>query len=54
MDMNASIACSVVAAIKHVIAPVCTWQDTDDDDDNDIGLRVEGSRLAGDAKTFVL
>ncbi|XP_050957725.1 LOW QUALITY PROTEIN: uncharacterized protein LOC127158760, partial [Labeo rohita] len=40
-DVNALIACSVVAAIKHVIAPVCTWVYTDVDD-----ICVEGSKLA--------
>ena len=34
-------ASSVVAAIKHVIAPVCTWQQSDIDD-----MCVEGSKLA--------
>ncbi|XP_073681624.1 uncharacterized protein [Garra rufa] len=40
-DVNALIACSVVAAIKHVISPVCTWVYTDVDD-----ICVEGSKLA--------
>lgn len=40
-DVNALIACSVVAAIKHVIAPVCTWVHTDVDN-----ICVEGSKLA--------
>lgn len=40
-DVNASVAFSVVAAIKHVIAPVCTWVQTDIDD-----IYVEGSKLA--------
>ncbi|CAM4568389.1 unnamed protein product [Leuciscus chuanchicus] len=43
-DVNDSIACSLVAAIKHVITPVCTWVQTDVDD-----ICVEGSKLA----TFV-
>ena len=39
-DVNASMACSVVAAIKHVIAPVCRWRGSDVDD-----IRVEGNKL---------
>lgn len=39
-DVNASIACSVVAAIKHMIAPVCTWKREDVDD-----ICVEGCQL---------
>lgn len=39
-DVNASIACSVVAAIKHIIAPVCTWKREDVDD-----IWIEGCQL---------
>lgn len=39
--MNVSIACSVAAAIKHVITPMCTLVQTDVDD-----ICVEGSKLA--------
>ncbi|XP_051250270.1 uncharacterized protein LOC127360054 [Dicentrarchus labrax] len=40
-DVNVSIAGSVVAAIKHAIAPVCTWRGKDIDD-----ICAEGSKLA--------
>lgn len=30
-DINVSIACSVVTAVKHVIALVCTWKQKDVD-----------------------
>uniref|UniRef100_A0A8P4JXI5 ubiquitinyl hydrolase 1 n=1 Tax=Dicentrarchus labrax TaxID=13489 RepID=A0A8P4JXI5_DICLA len=38
---DVSIACSVVAALKHVIAPVCTWRARDIDD-----ICFEGKKLA--------
>ncbi|XP_049910144.1 protein PRRC2C-like [Epinephelus moara] len=40
-DVNSLTACSVVAAIKHAIAPVCTWRASDVDE-----VGVEGSKLA--------
>uniref|UniRef100_A0A8P4K4J2 ATP-dependent DNA helicase n=1 Tax=Dicentrarchus labrax TaxID=13489 RepID=A0A8P4K4J2_DICLA len=38
---DVSIACSVVAALKHVIAPVCTWRGRDIDE-----ICFEGKKLA--------
>ncbi|XP_074521381.1 uncharacterized protein LOC141787082 [Halichoeres trimaculatus] len=40
LDVNAAICCSVVAAIKHKISPVCTWSSRDLDQ-----VRSEGSEL---------
>ncbi|XP_016118254.1 uncharacterized protein [Sinocyclocheilus grahami] len=41
LSCDALIGCCAVAAIKHVIAPVCTWAQTDIDD-----ICVEGNKLA--------
>lgn len=39
-DVDESFACSVVAAIRHMVVPVCTWKKADVDD-----MRVEGRKL---------
>ncbi len=41
LSCDALIGCCVVAAIKHLIAPVCTWVQTDVDN-----ICVEGSKLS--------
>ncbi|XP_049447583.1 uncharacterized protein LOC125898021 [Epinephelus fuscoguttatus] len=40
-DFNAYVSCSVVAAAKHSISPVCTWHTVDIDD-----VCVEGWKLS--------
>ncbi|XP_034537730.1 uncharacterized protein LOC117811513 isoform X3 [Notolabrus celidotus] len=39
-DVNTLLTCSAVAAIKHTIAPVCTWRGRDIDE-----VRSEGTKL---------
>ncbi|XP_034554742.1 uncharacterized protein LOC117823617 [Notolabrus celidotus] len=39
-DVNTLLTCSAVAAIKHTIAPVCTWRRRDIDE-----VRSEGTKL---------
>ncbi|XP_034553964.1 uncharacterized protein LOC117823040 isoform X1 [Notolabrus celidotus] len=39
-DVNTLLTCSAVAAIKHMIAPVCTWRGRDIDE-----VRSEGTKL---------
>ncbi len=40
-DVNKYVSCSVVAAVRHSVSPVCTWRAADIDD-----VRVEGWKLA--------
>lgn len=39
-DVSATVACSVVAVMKHVVAPMCTWKGRDVDD-----ILVKGNKL---------
>lgn len=41
-DVDTCVSCSVVAALRHSIAPVCTWRGADIDH-----VCIEGCKLAG-------